>query len=152
MSRVRSSLALSLSLSLSPVLLVYIHTYVAFSRRAKPRQWGKTSRVDYLSRVSSYVRTVTVRAGGELECTTKMQTERRSLFCWLTIALLVGLLVDDTGGVWKRREDKTKCPKVKGIRNFDISEVRGPPWPARDAAGSSSERGGDVREEFDIFI
>jgi len=50
---------------------------------------------------------------------------RRSGFCWLTITLLVvGLLVGDAGSVWKRREDKTKCPKVKGIRNFDISEVR----------------------------
>jgi len=47
---------------------------------------------------------------------------------WLTIAatsLLVGiLLAGETGAAWKRREDKTKCPKVKGIRNFDISEVR----------------------------
>ncbi|KAG7211674.1 hypothetical protein KM043_010925 [Ampulex compressa] len=29
------------------------------------------------------------------------------------------------GGAWKRQEDKTKCPKVKGIRNFDISEFLG---------------------------
>ncbi|XP_020278659.1 apolipoprotein D [Pseudomyrmex gracilis] len=49
---------------------------------------------------------------------------RRAGFCWLTIALVVGLLAD-TGGTWKRREDKTKCPKVKGIRNFDISEFLG---------------------------
>ncbi|OXU25944.1 hypothetical protein TSAR_016650 [Trichomalopsis sarcophagae] len=28
-------------------------------------------------------------------------------------------------GTWKRREDKTKCPKVKGIRNFDISQFLG---------------------------
>ncbi|XP_011701069.1 PREDICTED: apolipoprotein D [Wasmannia auropunctata] len=53
-------------------------------------------------------------------------TRRRSGFCWLTITLLVvGLLVGDAGSVWKRREDKTKCPKVKGIRNFDISEFLG---------------------------
>lgn len=52
---------------------------------------------------------------------------RLSGFRCLTIALLVGL-VSDTDGVWKRREDKTKCPKVKGIRNFDISEVRALLW------------------------
>ncbi|XP_011864515.1 PREDICTED: apolipoprotein D [Vollenhovia emeryi] len=53
-------------------------------------------------------------------------TRRRSGFCWLTMTLLVvGLLAGDAGGVWRRREDKTKCPKVKGIRNFDISEFLG---------------------------
>ncbi|KYM98756.1 PREDICTED: apolipoprotein D [Cyphomyrmex costatus] len=53
-------------------------------------------------------------------------TRRRSGFCWLTITLIViGFLVGDVGSVWKRREDKTKCPKVKGIRNFDISEFLG---------------------------
>lgn len=65
----------------------------------------------------------------EPECKAKMQlgTRGRAGFRWLTMALLVvGLLVVDTGGVWKRREDKTKCPKVKGIRNFDISEVWSP--------------------------
>ncbi|XP_043289374.1 apolipoprotein D [Venturia canescens] len=30
-----------------------------------------------------------------------------------------------SGGSWKRREDKTKCPKVKGIRNFDITGFLG---------------------------
>ncbi|XP_072749107.1 apolipoprotein D [Anoplolepis gracilipes] len=54
-----------------------------------------------------------------------VSTRRRLRFCWITIALLVGLLVSASGGVWKRREDKTKCPKVKGIRNFDISEFLG---------------------------
>jgi len=53
-------------------------------------------------------------------------TRRRSGSCWSTITLLViGLLVGDTGGVWRRRNDKTKCPRVKGIRNFDISEFLG---------------------------
>ncbi|KAL0134086.1 hypothetical protein PUN28_001156 [Cardiocondyla obscurior] len=53
-------------------------------------------------------------------------TRRHSEFRWLTITLLViGLLADDASSVWKRREDKTKCPKVKGIRNFDISEFLG---------------------------
>lgn len=48
---------------------------------------------------------------------------KRARFCSTIIALLflIGYSVDAT---WKRREDKTKCPKVKGIRNFDISEVR----------------------------
>lgn len=48
---------------------------------------------------------------------------KRARFCSTIIALLflIGYNVDAT---WKRREDKTKCPKVKGIRNFDISEVR----------------------------
>ncbi|KAL6422404.1 hypothetical protein ACFW04_010619 [Cataglyphis niger] len=54
-----------------------------------------------------------------------VSTRGRLRFCWVTIALLVGLLVSASGGVWKRREDKTKCPKVKGIRNFDISEFLG---------------------------
>ncbi|XP_011156843.1 apolipoprotein D [Solenopsis invicta] len=54
------------------------------------------------------------------------RTQRRSGFCQLTVTLLVvGLLVGDAGSVWKRREDKTKCPKVKGIRNFDISQFLG---------------------------
>ncbi|EZA61950.1 apolipoprotein D isoform X2 [Ooceraea biroi] len=59
----------------------------------------------------------------------RAETGRRAGLRWLTIAataLLVGLiLVGETGATWKRREDKTKCPKVKGIRNFDISEFLG---------------------------
>ncbi|XP_012283151.1 apolipoprotein D [Orussus abietinus] len=43
---------------------------------------------------------------------------------YLVLFILVAFLTD-TGGTWKRREDKTKCPKVKGIRNFDISEFLG---------------------------
>lgn len=38
------------------------------------------------------------------------------------IVLLVSLLCVNAGS-WKRREDKTKCPKVKGIKNFDITGV-----------------------------
>ncbi|KAK1134563.1 hypothetical protein K0M31_007345 [Melipona bicolor] len=41
------------------------------------------------------------------------------------ILLLFLCLIDCTTATWKRREDKTKCPKVKGIRNFDISEFLG---------------------------
>lgn len=41
----------------------------------------------------------------------------------IVLSLLFTSLIGDTGGVWKRREDKTKCPRVKGIRNFDITEV-----------------------------
>ncbi|KAI4499049.1 hypothetical protein M0802_005915 [Mischocyttarus mexicanus] len=44
---------------------------------------------------------------------------------FLTLLLFVSLITDSTGIGWKRREDKTKCPRVKGIRNFDISEFLG---------------------------
>ncbi|XP_043251439.1 apolipoprotein D [Colletes gigas] len=51
---------------------------------------------------------------------------RCSRFCSpIIVLLLLACVIDDTGGTWKRREDKTKCPKVKGIRNFDISEFLG---------------------------
>ncbi|XP_015172593.1 PREDICTED: apolipoprotein D [Polistes dominula] len=43
----------------------------------------------------------------------------------LSLLLFVSLIGDSTGIGWKRREDKTKCPRVKGIRNFDISEFLG---------------------------
>lgn len=45
-------------------------------------------------------------------------------FCSLAVALLLFLCSIDAVA-WGRREDKTKCPKVKGIRNFDISEFLG---------------------------
>ncbi|XP_015605999.1 apolipoprotein D isoform X2 [Cephus cinctus] len=44
------------------------------------------------------------------------------LFILLT---LVACLLKDSSAQWKYREDKTKCPKVKAIRNFDISEFLG---------------------------
>ncbi|XP_053973992.1 apolipoprotein D [Hylaeus volcanicus] len=51
---------------------------------------------------------------------------RCSRFCsTIIVLLLLACIIDDTGGTWKRREDKTKCPKVKGIRNFDISQFLG---------------------------
>ncbi|XP_076238378.1 lipocalin/cytosolic fatty acid-binding protein Karl [Calliopsis andreniformis] len=56
-----------------------------------------------------------------------MRYGRCSTFCSLIIVslVLITCLIRDTGGAWKKREDKTKCPKVKGIRNFDISEFLG---------------------------
>lgn len=49
----------------------------------------------------------------------------RAGLCSLIIVILSAVhLIDVGAAAWKRREDKTKCPKVKGIRNFDISEVR----------------------------
>ncbi|XP_076299802.1 lipocalin/cytosolic fatty acid-binding protein Karl isoform X2 [Lasioglossum baleicum] len=51
---------------------------------------------------------------------------RCSRLCPLIIVLLlVASIIGDTAGTWNRREDKTKCPKVKAIRNFDISEFLG---------------------------
>ncbi|XP_033334336.1 lipocalin/cytosolic fatty acid-binding protein Karl [Megalopta genalis] len=43
----------------------------------------------------------------------------------IIVLLLAACIIEDTAGTWNRREDKTKCPKVKAIRNFDISEFLG---------------------------
>ena len=51
-------------------------------------------------------------------------TRRERFYSPIIVLLLFLCLIDCTAATWKRREDKTKCPKVKGIRNFDISEVR----------------------------
>ncbi|CAK9813287.1 Apolipoprotein D [Anthophora plagiata] len=52
-------------------------------------------------------------------------TRRSRFYSWIIVLLLLVCLIDDTVATWKRREDKSKCPKVKGIRNFDISEFLG---------------------------
>ncbi|KZC09450.1 PREDICTED: apolipoprotein D [Dufourea novaeangliae] len=49
---------------------------------------------------------------------------RCSRFCSLIIVLVL-CIIDDTGGTWNGREDRTECPKVKAIRNFDITEFLG---------------------------
>lgn len=41
------------------------------------------------------------------------------------LVFLVGCFVPDADGFYKKREDKSKCPVVKAIRNFDISEFLG---------------------------
>ncbi|GLH13613.1 Apolipoprotein D [Gryllus bimaculatus] len=42
---------------------------------------------------------------------------------YLLLALLVGGATAAAGG--RRREDKTKCPQVKAIHNFDVHELLG---------------------------
>ncbi|XP_046609549.1 uncharacterized protein LOC124300002 isoform X1 [Neodiprion virginianus] len=41
------------------------------------------------------------------------------------LLLLTVYFISETDGVYKRREDKSKCPKVKAIRNFDTAEFLG---------------------------
>lgn len=43
---------------------------------------------------------------------------------WLAFGgLLLVLGTAEGAGPWRRREDKTKCPRVKGIRDFDVAQV-----------------------------
>lgn len=39
------------------------------------------------------------------------------------LLIIIILLINVSSGGWKRDEDKSKCPKVKEIKNFDISQV-----------------------------
>ncbi|XP_012254324.2 apolipoprotein D [Athalia rosae] len=43
----------------------------------------------------------------------------------LIVLFFIGHLIRDADSYYKNREDKSKCPKVKAIRNFDISEFLG---------------------------
>lgn len=43
---------------------------------------------------------------------------------FFTLLFCVSSLNDVSGVGWRTPDDKTKCPKVRGIRNFDISKVR----------------------------
>ncbi|XP_076682463.1 lipocalin/cytosolic fatty acid-binding protein Karl [Andrena cerasifolii] len=56
----------------------------------------------------------------------------------IVLLLVLACLIDHTGGAWKRREDKTKCPKVKAMRNFDISQFLGS-WYIEQYYASSEE-------------
>ncbi|KAL0274737.1 UNVERIFIED_CONTAM: hypothetical protein PYX00_002790 [Menopon gallinae] len=52
--------------------------------------------------------------------------------------VLVLLLVLCSASCYKPREDKTKCPKVKALRNFDINELMGT-WYIVEYYASSEE-------------
>ncbi|XP_066591335.1 apolipoprotein D [Prorops nasuta] len=54
-----------------------------------------------------------------------MSPTGKSLGCYTLIIVLICFFIDDSTGLWKKREDKTKCPTVKAIRNFDISKFLG---------------------------
>ncbi|XP_014217063.1 apolipoprotein D [Copidosoma floridanum] len=57
------------------------------------------------------------------------------------VLLLAGLVAADgpaIGSAWKRNEDKTKCPKVKAIRDFNIAQFLGQ-WYVVQYYASSEE-------------
>lgn len=51
--------------------------------------------------------------------------EQRGLLalCLLNVTIIFSQFQSSASTGWRSVEDKTKCPKVKGIRNFNIAEV-----------------------------